>query len=139
LIDSAAENIVSDETEQRVPLVEERARIEKQVVERNRLKIRTATAESRQVLSDALRREQVEVRRVPVNQEVDAVPNVREEGDVIIVPVVEERAVLVKRLVLVEELHILRKVLQETIEVPVTLRSTEVFVDSKNSSNGDDT
>jgi uncharacterized protein (TIGR02271 family) len=130
---------VTDETERRVPLIEERARIEKRTVERKRLAIRTATTEREQVLSDSLRREQVDIRRVAVNQEIDATPGVREEGDVIIIPIVEERAVVVKRLVLVEELHIQRKVLQELVEIPVTLRSTEVSVDSQASSTDEDT
>lgn len=56
-----------------------------------------------------------------------------------IIPIVEERAVLVKHLVLVEELHVQRKVLQEPVQVPVTLRATEVFVEPQNSPNGEDT
>jgi len=119
-------------------LVEERARIDKRVVERDHVTIRTAITESQQVLSDALRREQVDIRRVAVNQEVDAIPGIREEADVIIIPIVEERAVLIKRLVLVEELHVQRKVLEEPVQVPVSLRSTEVFVESQDSSNDED-
>ncbi|GFE79447.1 hypothetical protein GCM10011487_14470 [Steroidobacter agaridevorans] len=130
---------MSDEPERRIPLVEERARIEKRVVERNRVTIRTAMTESQQVLSETLRREQVDIRRVPVNQEVDAIPSVREEGGVVIIPIVEERAVLVKHLVLVEELHVQRKVLQEPVQIPVSLRATEVFVEPQNSPNGEDT
>jgi len=130
---------VSDETERRVPLVEERARIEKRVVERNRLTIRTSINESQQILSDVLRREQVDIRRVPVNQEIEEIPSIREEADVIIIPVVEERAVLIKRLVLVEELHVQRKVVQEIVQLPVTLNSTEVFVESQRSPNGEET
>lgn len=129
---------MSDETERRVPLVEERARIDKRVVERDHVTIRTAITESQQVLSDALRRERVDIRRVAVNQEVDAIPGIREEADVIIIPIVEERAVLIKRLVLVEELHVQRKVLEEPVQVPVSLRSTEVFVESQDSSNDED-
>lgn len=130
---------MSDEPEQRIPLVEERARIEKRVVERNRVSIRTATTERQQVLSDTLRGEELDIRRVAVNQQIDAIPSVREEGDVVIIPIVEERAVLVKHLVLVEELHVRRKLLHEPIEVPVTLRSTEVFVEPQNSPKGEDT
>ncbi len=130
---------MSDETERRVPLAEERARIEKRVVERNRVTIRTAMTEHQEVLAEALRQEKADIRRVAVNQEVDTVPNVRTEGDVTIIPIVEERAVLVKRLVLVEELHVQRKAQQELVEIPVTLRSTEVFVDSTPSSHDEDT
>jgi uncharacterized protein (TIGR02271 family) len=130
---------MSDEEERRFPLVEERARIEKRVVERNVVRIRTATRESQRVVSDALRHEEVDIRRVPVNREIDVVPHVREEGDVVVIPVVEERAVLVKRLILVEELHVQRRVVQEIVEVPVSLHSTEVFVESENAPNDEQT
>jgi len=121
--------IVSDEVERRIPLVEERARIEKRVVERS-VRIRTAPKETQQIVSEALRHEHVDIRRVPVNREVDAIPELREEGELLVIPIVEERAVLIKRLILVEELHVQRKVVQEIVEIPVSLRSTEVFVES---------
>lgn len=130
---------MSDEVERRVPLVEERARVEKHVVERNVVRIRTEINARQQVVADALRHEEVAIRRVAKNQEIDAMPSVREEGDVIVIPVVEERAVLVKRLVLVEELHVQRRVVQEIVELPVTLHSTEVFVESQNSPAGEKT
>ena len=128
---------MSDEQERRVPVVEERARIEKRVVERNVVRIRTATQESEQILSQTVRHEEVDIRRVPVNREIDAVPDVRDDGDVIVIPIVEERAVLVKRLILVEELHVRRKVVQQDVEVPVRLHSTEVFVESERSPSGE--
>lgn len=128
---------MSDEQERRVPVVEERARVEKRLVERKIVRIRTATTESEQVLAETVRHEEVEIRRVPVDREIDVVPNVREEGDVIVIPIVEERAVLVKRLILVEELHVHRKVVQQNVEVPVSLHSTEVFVESEHSPSGE--
>ena len=52
-----------------------------------------------------------------------------EEGDVTIIPVVEERAVLVTRLFVVEEIHIRRTRVTETVEVPVTLRRQRAVVE----------
>ena len=130
---------MSDEQERLLPIVEERARVEKRVVERKVVRIRTATKESEQILSDAVRHEEVDIRRVPVDREVDAVPEVRQEGEVIVIPIVEERAVLVKRLFLVEELHVHRKVVRETVELPVRLYSTEVIVESESPSQGEPT
>ena len=46
------------------------------------------------------------VERVPVDRPVEAMPVVREEDGVLIVPVVEERLVVTKQLVLKEELQI---------------------------------
>ncbi|HWV23395.1 MAG TPA: YsnF/AvaK domain-containing protein [Thermomicrobiales bacterium] len=53
--------------------------------------------------------DRVEVERVPVNEEVDVAPEVRQEGDTLIVPVIEEVLVVTKRYRIVEEVHV-RKV-----------------------------
>ena len=44
--------------------------------------------------------------RQEVNQIVDEIPGVRREGDEVIVPVVREKMVLVKKMVLTEEIHL---------------------------------
>ncbi len=49
---------------------------------------------------------QVLVERVAIGRVVDEVPPVRTEGGVTIMPVVEEELVLVRRLVLKEEVHL---------------------------------
>lgn len=53
--------------------------------------------------------EDVEVRRVPVNRVVQEAPPVRRKGDTVIVPVVEEELVVTKRLVLKEEIHLVKR------------------------------
>ena len=73
--------------------------------------------------------EQVEVTRVHVGREVTTAPEVRTEGDVVIVPVLEEVLVVEKRLVLKEELHIRRHVSKEVFEVPITLRKQRAVVE----------
>ncbi len=55
-----------------------------------------------------LNQEQVVIERVTVGRIVDAVPPIRQEGDVTIMPVVEEELVVVRRLVLREEVHLRR-------------------------------
>ena len=68
---------------------------------------RTTSSRDKQVEAD-LALEQVVVERVAVGRVVDAVPPVRQEGDVTIIPVVEEELVVVRRLVLKEEVHLRR-------------------------------
>lgn len=123
--------------EHRIPLVEERPRIEKQVVERGVVKIETSAAERTETISETLTHEEIEISHVPMNVTVDAVPEIREENDVIIIPVVEERIVVSKRLVLTEELHVHRRKVSEPASIPVTLRSTEIAV-QRESSSGDE-
>jgi len=68
-----------------------------------------------------LLQEQVEVRRVPVNRVVTEAPSVRRKGDVVIVPVVEEELVVTKRLVLKEEIHLIRRRTKDRFVKDVTL------------------
>lgn len=49
----------------------------------------------------------VEVRRVPVGEEFDVRPESRRDGDILIVPVVEEVLVLTRRYRVVEEVHVI--------------------------------
>lgn len=50
--------------------------------------------------------DRVDVERVAVNQEVDEPPSTRQEGDTLIVPVVEEVLVVTKRYRIIEEVHV---------------------------------
>ena len=70
--------------------------------------------------------DQVIVERVAIGRVVDAMPEVRQEGDVTILPVVEEEVVVMRRLVLKEEVHIRRlRTIEHHVET-VTLREQQV-------------
>jgi len=111
-----------------VPLVEERAIVGKRVIETGRVQVRTRTEQREELVEAELAREEVEVERVPIGREIDVVPAVRQEGDVTIVPVVEEVLVVQKRLVLVEEVHLRRTRRSETVSHPVTLATQRAEV-----------
>lgn len=53
--------------------------------------------------------DEVEVERVRVDEELDAPPTVRQEGDTLIVPVVEEVLVVTKRYLVREEVRVTRR------------------------------
>ncbi|MDQ3513144.1 MAG: YsnF/AvaK domain-containing protein [Chloroflexota bacterium] len=67
-------------------------------------------------------REQVSVERVEINRQVDTAPGPRQEGDTLIIPVVEEVLFTEKRLMLKEEIHVTRKRITERVPVEETLR-----------------
>ena len=117
-----------DQTEV-IPLVEETARIAIREVSGGKVRVRTVTDTVEEMARAALDEENVEVTRVPINQDVDTAPTVRTDGEVVIVPVLEEALVVQKRLVLKEELHIRRTKTQTTIEEPVTLRKQRAVVE----------
>lgn len=118
----------TDETDEVViPLAEERARIDTRERVVGRVRVRTETREEDVEVAEALRSSRVEVERVPVDRFVDEAPAVREEEGVTIVPVLEE--VLVRRLVLREELHVRRVEEEREHRETVTLRTQEPVVD----------
>jgi len=116
-------------SEEVIPLVEETATVGKRQVVTGRVRVRTVTDTIEEIAKANVQRETAEVTRVPVDRVVEAAPEVRTEGDVTIVPVVEEVLVVDKRLVLKEELLIRRRVETETREVPVTLRKQRAIVE----------
>lgn len=93
------------------------------------VRVRIVTDEDTVLHPVETRSETVEVTRHPVGREVDRMPQPRTEGDVTIIPVVEERAVLVTRLFVTEEIHIRRTPSTRTVEVPVTLRHQRAMVE----------
>lgn len=115
--------------EEVIPVVEERPVIGTRQVITGHVRVRTVTDAVEEFAHASVQREDVEVTRVPVDRIVEAAPEIRTEGDVTIVPVLEEVVVVTKQLVLKEELHIRRRVETETVEVPVTLRKQHAIVE----------
>ncbi|MGH8301144.1 MAG: YsnF/AvaK domain-containing protein [Steroidobacteraceae bacterium] len=115
--------------EARLPLAEEHVAVHKRTVEKGRVRIRTVVEESTRWVTDSLTSEHVQVERVPVEREVEAVPPIRQEGDTTIIPVVDEVLVIERRLVLREELHVRKERRVEKVEEPVTLRTMHAVVE----------
>lgn len=111
-----------------IPIIEEEAFLDKRVVETGKVRISKRISEREETIDEPLFREEVSVERVPVNQYVDQMPQIRHEGDVMIIPVVQEQLVMQKRLVLVEELRVRKQVLETHQPQSVTLRREEVEV-----------
>jgi stress response protein YsnF len=112
-----------------LPVVEEEARVGKRVVEVGRMRVRKLVRERTVRLDTGLRRDDIAVERIPVDRLVSEPPQLRHEGDVLVIPVVEE--VLVKGLRLVEEIRITRRqpVVRQTLRIP--LRREEVVVERR--------
>ncbi|HEY8565498.1 MAG TPA: YsnF/AvaK domain-containing protein [Beijerinckiaceae bacterium] len=122
------EGVTLGEERLSIPLVEETLRVNK-LVETSRVRVRTVTDTVEEIARASLESQNVEVERVPVGREVTTAPEVRTEGDVTIIPILEEVLVVEKRLVLKEELHLRRRVTTETFEEPVTLRRQRAEVE----------
>jgi stress response protein YsnF len=121
----------TNSTQSSLPLAEERLALRKRRVETGRVRIRTVLDEKTQLVQETLDSEVAEVERVPVGVEVDEVPQWRREGDVLVVPLVEEVLVVEKRLVLKEELRLRMRRSSKAYESKVKLRSTRAVVERK--------
>ena len=114
-----------------LPIITESIQVEKVEVDRGGYRI-TKRVDSREVLVDEpLLHETVEIERRPVNRELaeGEVPAVRYEGDTMIVPVVKEVVVTQKRLVLVEELRIVRVAGTHRDPQSVTVREEHIEIE----------
>ena len=111
-----------------IPIIQEQATVKKRVVETGRVHIRKQLREYEELVDIPHVQEEVRVERVPVNEFVEDAPKVRTEGETTIIPVLEERYVVEKRLYLVEELRLTKerkeshrpekvRVLKEEVEV----------------------
>jgi uncharacterized protein (TIGR02271 family) len=115
--------------QQRIPLAREELDISRREVESGRVRVATHVREREELIEQRLRHEHVEIERVPVNRVLDGPVQVREEGDVVVIPVVEEVLVVQKQLVLKEEVRIRRR----SVDVPhrqrVALKAEEISVE----------
>jgi stress response protein YsnF len=80
------------------------------------------------LVEEALTQTGVVIERVPMGQFIEAMPPVREEGDLTILPVVEEVVVTTRRLRLVEEVRIRRVQTTSNYVETVKLREQHVVV-----------
>lgn len=112
-----------------IPLVQEDVIISKRQLETGRVRVRTEVQWHTEHARADLFRDHVEVERVPVGREVDSVPPVREDGDTVVIPVVEEVLVVEKRLVLKEEVRLKRVRTVEHMDEPVRVRVMDAVVE----------
>jgi uncharacterized protein (TIGR02271 family) len=112
-----------------LPVAEEALTVDKTVVTTGRVRVGTRTVERTDVARLDLASEEVDVVRVPVGREVTEAPAVRTEGEVTIIPVLEEVMVVETRLVLREELHVRRVRRVDTFQEPIALRRQEAVVE----------
>ena len=111
-----------------IPVIQEQATVSKRSIETGKVRIAKHVREYEEIVDVPHYQEEVKVERVPINQFVESAPEARTEGDTTIIPVLEERYVVEKRLFLVEEVHVRKerseshvpqkvKVLKEEVEV----------------------
>lgn len=125
-----------EQGEYRIPLAEERLIVRKEEVETGRVRVRTLVDEAETIVREQLTHAEVEVERVPMDRQVEAVPPVREEDGVTIIPVVREVLIVQKQLILTEEVRLRRVTRTEDHAEPVLLRTQRAEIEREEASGG---
>jgi stress response protein YsnF len=113
-----------------VPLLEERASVDKRTVTTGKVRVVTHTETVEELVRAVLDGEEADVMTVEVDQTVSGpAPRIRTEDGVTIIPVLEEVLVVEKRLVLKREIRIRMRPTSDTIEIPVKLRKQQAKVE----------
>lgn len=115
-----------------VPVVHEELRLGTRRVDTGRgVGFRKTVTEHDSHFEQALLRDALDVKRVPVNKIVplSEAPGMRQEGDTLIVPVLEEILVVEKRLRIEEEVHIVRSARHASHAGTLVLREEQVAVE----------
>lgn len=123
-----AAEVRADDAPMIIPVIQEEIVVEKYVVERGKVRVSKRVSEHEEIVDEPVFHEQVSVERVPVNRVIEATPAVRNEGDTLIIPIVEERVFVEKRLVLVEELHVKKQLIETHQPQTITLRKEQVEI-----------
>jgi stress response protein YsnF len=126
--DPEKEESRSERSKDTIPVVEEKAKVTKEVVDVSKVRLLKTVENAIENVDVSTAEEHVEIKRVPKNVIVDTVPEgVRYEGDVMIIPVLKEVAVVEKKIMLVEEIHVSRHTTRakKTVEVPVRKEKIE--------------
>ena len=116
------------DADQHIELLEERLEIDKRVVTLGRVFVDTKVETQHHVVEAMLRHDEIDIQRVPVGQVVDSVPPMRQEDDVLIVPIVEERLVVEVQLFLKEELRVSKSIVAEKVSKIIPLRSEHAII-----------
>ena len=115
-----------------IPLAEETLAVSKREVETGRVQVALTTETQTVVARETLRGRRVEVERVPVGRtlaEGEAAPVSHEEGDTLVIPIVEETAVVVKRRVVREEVRLRFVPTERPFEQAVDVRRQHATVE----------
>jgi uncharacterized protein (TIGR02271 family) len=122
---------IADDGTLKVPVFEEQLHVGTRTVDTGQgIRIEKSVTEQPVDIDQLLRYEEISVKHVPVDKIValEDAPTARYEGDIFIVPVMEEVLVVEKRMRIKEEIHISKTYREERHRETVGLKSETVSV-----------
>jgi stress response protein YsnF len=112
----------------RIPLHVEEISVSRREIKKATVQVALVTGTREQLIDEELTHVRVEIERVPIDRTVEVAPPTRQEGDITIIPVVEEIVVVERRLILKEEVRVRRVSTKEQHQETVVLRQQEAVV-----------
>ena len=128
-VDTLASN-----AERVLPVLNEQLEINKVAEVTGAVRVRKLVYDEPCTVDIPLIREEVVVTRVPVNKVVDAKFPSRQDGDTLVIPIFKE--MLIRQLVLVEEVHVITRHSPENVTQQVTLKREEAVVERYDTESG---
>jgi stress response protein YsnF len=121
---------VTEGCEETLQLHAEEAVVGTRLLQGETVRVATVTHVREHVVEVPVAHEIIEVEHVPIGKVVEVAPAIRHEGDVTILPVMEEVEVVVihRRLILKEEIHVRRRQVTETHRETISLRTQTAVV-----------
>lgn len=122
---------IDDQATRVIPVVEEELITGKRTVKKGTVIIEKRIKSEEILVDTPLTSEIINIEHIPKDQIIDFKPATRQEGDTIIIPVVKE--VIIKKLLLVEEIRITKEVKTENVTNNITLKKEEIKISRKES------
>ena len=112
-----------------IPVIQEHVTFDKKVVETGKVTISKKVIEEEATLNIPLVQEGYNIERVQVKSKVyDTPPPIKHNGDDMVIPIVKEVAVIIKKYEVVEELHVTKTITEVPQIQQVTLFKEEIEV-----------
>lgn len=105
--------------------------ISKKVVDRRKISLHKSVNTETVSHDIPLLRDNIRIEHITFNKEVAEIPKIREKGNMIIIPVIEEVAVVTKKIMLVKEIHITNEQTEKIEHIETSLRKESVTIDKK--------
>jgi len=112
-----------------INVAEETAKVQKEVVEKGQVRIIKKVKEEQETVTTPVTNEEVSIEKIPVNKLIESAPQVRHEGNTMIIPVIKEVVVVEKKLLLVEEVHVTKHTVEKQEERVIPLRKEDVIIE----------
>ena len=114
-----------------IPLARERLKIGRRRIDVARVIVKTFTETDPVVVDEMLNRDDLRIQRVPMDRLLDEPAKPRYDRDVLVIPVMEEVVVVTKRLRLVEEIRVHRRVVSRRHRERVLVRRQRVEIERR--------